>query len=519
MFKYDEIVCPYCHGKKLPKELFPNQTFKHTEVHFRMETYFEDESELNDEGKSMDQIRRMPESPAKARLMEQTNRNAAFLCRDDARYNNFWDEFGGTTEENYGQDKKLPFKVYQLPILDPSVPAVLNVLQQQRPSANGSRSKEDYFLYDGDGMVMGIVDMYGHSTYRRLCPGCHNPLPLGYGKYNAKFISVIGVTNSGKTVYISQLLDGMTKYAQQVDLNAFFTSDHEPGFVENNPVRYNEPLPRPTMAGKLSQPMFYDLVQTLPGDKLHTDTIVIYDIAGENCANANDMMKYGDFVTRSDGIILLLDPSQLGFGNKDELSSDAKSAKPSTVLNTIHGAFKSQKTDGKLELPIAVCISKSDMIEGLLPAECRKDTTSVLSSSQLPMRKFNASEYNVLECALVAQMRAGVGAEVDGVLRTGYKHYNYFAFTATGCAVEKRNNMSYPVAPPMPRRIAEPLLWLFYQFGYIGSDVPIRLPCPRPMPECIMEPTKKILGIFGGKPVARPLTEEEKESYWYEIRT
>lgn len=519
MFYYDRIICPYCHGEKLPKDRFPNKVFKHTDVHFRMETYFEDESDLNDEGKTLDEIRRMPESAAKAQLMEQVNRNEPFLCKDDEKYNNFWADFGGTTEENYGNDKKLPFQVSQLPILDPSDPSVLNVLQVQHPSADGNRRKEDYFLYDGDGMVVGIVDMYGRPTHRRVCPGCHNPLPLLYGKYASKFISVIGVTNSGKTVYISQMLNSMAKYVNYVNMDAYFTSDHEPGFVENNPVRHNVPLPRPTMAGRLAQPMFYDLVQNQGGGRLHTDTIVIYDIAGENCANAKDMMKYGDFVTRSDGIILLLDPSQLGFGNRDELSSSAREAEPKTVLNTIYNAFQSRTAQAEQTIPVAVCISKSDMIEDLLPVECRSDIRPVIDNfSQLPLQKFNATEYNILERVLVGQMRNGVGAEVDGALRRGYKNYNYFAFTATGCAVEKRNNLSYPVAPPMPRRIAEPLLWLFYKFGYIGSDIPIRLPKPREMPQFIEEEQRGFLP-FMKKKTSRPLNEEEKERYWYEERT
>ena len=506
VFKYDEITCPYCHGE-----------FSHRDVHFRMETFFEDEEDLNEDGKTLAEIKRMPEGPAKARLQEQVGRNYPFLCGPDEKYERFWEDFGGTTEEAYGPDKKIPIHPSQLPVLDPSDSEHQLVLNPQRSSGGGSR--EDFFLYDGDGMVMGVEDVHGKKTGRRLCPHCHNPLPTGYGKHETKFISIIGITQSGKTVYLSQLLKYMSKYVNFVDLTSYFTSEHEPGFIDSNPVKYGSDLPRPTVPEKLSQPMYYDLVQNVAGNLLKTDTIVLYDIAGENCASAKGMGTFGRFVTKSDGIILLLDPGQLGLAETAISDSGERATNLITVFNTIHGAFQERKSDGKLLVPVAVCISKSDMISGILPTECRGDITPVVHpSSGDPIRKFNATAYNPLEKLLADQMRHGAGQEVHGALRRGYKHFNYFAFSATGCAVEKMDGLSYPKAPPVPLRIAEPLLWLFYKFGYIGSDVPIRLPVQREMPESVPETVKGPLP-FMKKTVQRPLTDEEKERYWYESRT
>lgn len=513
-FFYDEIVCPYCHGKDLD-----GGVFSHKDVHFRMETYFEDEEDLNDEGKTLEQIRRMPEGPAKSKIQEQVGRRYPFLCKPDDAYENFWTDFAGTTEEAYGIDKKeLTVHPSQLPILDPSNELHRTALKPQRSTSSGD-PREDYFLYDGDGMVIGVEDIHGKRTYRRVCPSCHNPLPTGYGKFKTKFISIIGVTNSGKTVYISQLLKHMSKYVNNVDMDSYFTSDHEPSFIESNPVRYGEALPGPTMSKRLSQPMYYDLVQNVGGDRLKTNTIVLYDIAGENCATVKGMEKFGRFVTKSHGLILLLDPSQLGLAQtsvkKNEQTADLKA-----VLNTIHGAFKERKANDQLEIPMAVCISKSDMIPDTLPEGYHNsDVVAVLnSSSGEPMKQFNATAYNPLEEALANQMRNGNGREAHGALRRGYKHFNYFAFSATGCAVEERDGLSYPVAPPIPLRIAEPLLWLFYKFGYIGSDRPIRLPVRREYPKTVSEEVKGFLP-FMKKTVERPLTEQEKDRYWYEPST
>ena len=68
-------------------------------------------------------------------------------------------------------------------------------------------------------------------------------------------------------------------------------------------------------------------------------------------------------------------------------------------------------------------------------------------------------------------------------MQTNYSSYAYFAFTALGCDVDQAN--SCPVGPVLPKRVEEPLLWLFHKLGYIGVNTPIddptrpKIPCPR----------------------------------------
>lgn len=506
-----QITCPYCF-----------EQFSHTKVHFRMETFFE-EGELNDEGLMENEIKRMPESERKNNLMNQLRKRQPFLRGKDEKYEAFWGNFGGTTELTTGVDKKMIEVVQELPVLNPEDKAAQEVLKMKNAPASGTgKTAANYFMYDGDGMVVAVEDIYDRDTHRRVCPHCHNPLPLGYGKHPLKFISVIGVTGAGKTVYISQLLKGMNKYASLVSMDAYFTSDHETNFIENNPVEINKPLPRPTMDGQLAQPMFYDLVQSVGNDQIRTNTIVIYDIAGENCKTAGAMQKYGEFVLKSDGIILLVDPSQLELVVEGRLGDNVRSAEPALVLNTIHSAFVAKNSQKKQDIPMAVCISKSDSFDELLPMIAKSDVTPVVDSfTEEHLPKFNASEYNVLEPEIRKLMQNN---PMVTNLKNGYNNFNFFVFSATGCGVENRMEAgdtkprSYPVAPPVPKRIAEPLLWLFYKFGYIGSDVPIRLPFPRPMPEGIPVPPSGLKKLFGGKPEMRPLTEEEKERYRYEER-
>lgn len=443
------ITCPYCF-----------EQFDDTSVHFRMQTIREPEY-------SEEELMRRRESEERNRLLGEYYRDRVFQSQEDPIYTNFWNKYGGTTEVSTNAERQMyGCEVYELPIVNPADPTHQAVLKIQKTGG--------IFILDGDGMVVGIEDMFGKVTKRRVCPHCHNPLPLGYGKNTTKFISVIGVTGAGKTVYISQLLKFMVKYAAYAKLAAFVQDDHVNNFIMDNAVEQGQPMPDATIASRLAQPLSYDLVRRTGEGKSHTDTIVIYDIAGENCQNAQQLQAYGDFVTKSDGILLLLDPSQLGFGNDmSSLNADARAAIPESVLNAIYQAFAGGNSSEQCRIPLAVCVSKSDTYETLLPSVGRKDITP--SKNKI---SYNATEYNELEEKLADLMSNS--PQVSTLLEAKFSCFNYFAFSATGCAVKKNAEGQYcPVAPPIPRRIAEPMLWMFQKFGFIAADTPIRLPVKR----------------------------------------
>lgn len=109
------------------------------------------------------------------------------------------------------------------------------------------------------------------------------------------------------------------------------------------------------------------------------------------------------------------------------------------------------------------------------------------TGSNLPL--FNAADYNPIlnELYDFIQNNEGVLAQH---MQTNYSSYAYFAFTALGCDVcegtrPNGDKYQYPVGPVLPKRVEEPLLWLFHKLGYIGVNTPIddptrpKIPCPK----------------------------------------
>ena len=500
-----KIICPYCFKE-----------FDHDQVHFRVETVKNDGYDLSD-----------IEHESDLQKKEEMQLSMYFQPKDDKDYKNFWEKYGATTELTTNNERtRFGCEVYQLPIIDPESSEAQRCLRLQQHE-NG---QSDYFIYDGYGMVLGVEDIYGAVSHRRVCPNCHNPLPNGYGKNEIKFISVIGVTRSGKTVYISQLLKHMESYMSSLlRMTAVARDNRVTNFLDNNVVKRNIPLPDSTMAGRLSQPMTYDIVK----ENREHETIVLFDIAGENCKDAVEMEKYGDFVLHSHGIILLISPNQMGlvenYGEVDgDKNTQEDAAPPKVVLDTIYNTIVDKK-QGPCEIPLAVCISKSDFFADDLGvgeenySEIQDIAKNDLKPYEDPVSRnkkyaFNATQYNELEKAIVRMMG---DSPIAIALEQNYKYYNYFAFSAIGCAVKKDKKdgetVSYPVDDPTPIRIAEPLLWLFKRFGYIKSDIPIRLPVLRgdPNRKIPLNPTW-FERVILKKPEFRYLTPAEKEALWYE---
>lgn len=440
-----EIVCPYCFNRASGGDGTP---ISHKKVEFRSGTFFSSIREVEQKLgiKELD-IELIDDQVERARKTLEFEKYKSFCLGRDQKYQNFWDSFEGKTTEQASKSAAVQ-NPWELPII-------------------GEGHGVDHLVADIDGFVTQAVDVFGKTTHNRVCPYCHNPFPLGYGKNHVKYISIIGVVGSGKTVYISQLLKGMTDYASKVGMSAFFTSDHETNFIQNNQVKQGEPLPDSTSPKRLSQPMFYDIVRESNGKQI-TDTIVLYDIAGENCRNANDMVSFSQFVKYSDGMILLVDPKQLGFLSV-ELDEDEIDA-PSRALNTLHSVLETRQGE-KIGIPVAVCISKSDMCSEILPPISQESvqSTQIDAHTGLPMREFDGRTFNELtrgNNGLTDLMLRNAGAVCQEL--TGYLNYNFFAISAIGCPCDKSNNS--PLNRPDPKRIEEPILWLFKQFGFIKSN-------------------------------------------------
>ncbi|KIR01549.1 hypothetical protein P261_00363 [Lachnospiraceae bacterium TWA4] len=327
-------------------------------------------------------------------------------------------------------------------------------------------------------MVQAVQLETGEICDRRVCCHCHNPLPSGYGRNTVKFISVIGVTGSGKTVYLSQLLKGINQYMARVGLAVHDTNASAGNFVRQNMIKEGVPFPGSTPAGRLQQPLFFDVTRSTSESTHSTETFVLYDVAGElfdpQKFNPSQLSRFAPFIRNSDGIILLIDPSQFSAFNL--VAGKINDQETQQALTGIYNMVVDGGGDSKCEKPLAVCISKMDepAVQQALPSEelrikISSEVQPIKDEKGNPLPLFNVEDYNPISDELSKFFRNQESSLVVN-LRANYKRYCYFGLTSLGCEIgENDNNQKYPIGPIIPKRIEEPLLWLLYEFGYIGK--------------------------------------------------
>ena len=341
------FACPYCF-----------ETIRHDEVCFLVPytqqeiTYTEAELSVMD--------------PAVAKTIRQEQAEIApFRKRDsDEKLENFWRHLGGI--DAYSNN-----------------PAFEEELQWNSPLVtpeNAGEMTESGYEKDKDGFVVSVTDRLSKKPSKlRLCPHCHNVLPEGYGKYPLHFISIVGITSSGKTVYLTQLLSEIEAYLGRMGVTVCYKDKEARRFKS---IRDSSTiLPNATTRNDLRPPI---TITAQEGSSFYT--LVFYDIAGENCVDPDKQALFGPYISHSDGIIVLMDPAQFPL-LRTEIAARHSSAvgSPNTatvhsVLQTMNQSFLTERKnqDGKVEMPFAFVVSKSDYLDEILREDPNCENSAII---------------------------------------------------------------------------------------------------------------------------------------------
>ncbi len=434
-----KFKCPYCFNE-----------VEHTEVLFRSKTFFApEEFDCTGEGRTREDITMLyagEYKPENKQILDEYDRREHFSLSEDPIYNSWWSNFGGTTE--FPGNKC--FAEYSRPIITPK------------------KFGASEIIFDDDGFAVAVRDPWGVETKERVCPCCHNPLPLEYGKYPVKNICVIGITGVGKTVYLSQLLKDISFYLSNWGLNCIPAKEIE-RFVTNNKVSVSNPLPAATYPNHFDQP----LIVNVSGTDKKTATLAFYSVAGENYFDPLCFLRYGRFVNNANGIILLIDP-------KEFISYAHMTDKIINQLNFTN----------TIDIPIAVCVSKSDKLKDILPEICFKNVKTEPNI-------FCSNDYNVISQALselIAREYPILKEKLSNLIDT----YNFFAISSLGkdCKVVSDDEyMMRLLSEPTPTRIEEPLGWLLKEFDLVKSDGNIFTPKKEAINERISELHEELIQL------------------------
>ena len=346
-----DIICPFCF-----KKFHDNEVVFRASYIYKEDKSVRSDSDLFDSGSSSKD--KKDEDNDKKLFIPYDKAYGIDSKKRDLELETFWESRG----KESGFEKYDPGWFH--PHIDPQDPNFHRMIK-----LDGDNVDDNGLVRDNDGFVVRVYEKYGNnaSIMTKLCPHCHNPLPFtDYGKYPIKFISIVGIRGSGKTVYLNQLMSKFSSAISHVDYTMGPNTLTQATGSEKVAKRY--PLPASTDDKIMRRPVAVDM-RGFEGGKDKSVTIVFYDIAGENCVDPDENKEnvnnntVSQFLAFSDGLLFLIDPEQVPiFSNNVDSREIPEVQRVIDVVNKIRPAFNHERAHWD-DIPVAVVLTKSDMLD------------------------------------------------------------------------------------------------------------------------------------------------------------
>lgn len=335
-------------------------------------------------------------------------------------------------------------------------------------------------IYNDKGMLKGVKEnvAFGKETYERLCPYCHNSLPVDAGKKPMKVISVVGSTSVGKTVYMLKLLHSRTLLADgsinllKIDGHTHIDSQYAAlkrnGFEATKNV-YIEPM---------------SFQATINNSDNNDEQIVLsfFDFPGEQIDQGGYYLSHGRHLLNASAIMFLLDSTQTedvrnyfrmtNMTNKEIENNGNLMGYDAAFAALFERVFGSGNQE-KFEKPTAVVFTKIDEIEKLLREDIIRNEPNAFpkfSKSSFFSEKAN-SDFGYVDLDKIEQRSQSIKMFLQDVhehrfisnIENNCNNIKYFGVSALG----NRPEEGIAFTEDSTIHIDNPLVWLMYELGYL----------------------------------------------------
>lgn len=324
-----------------------------------------------------------------------------------------------------------------------------------------------------------------NTTYKRVCPSCHNELPESTLTGKDMIISIVGSRATGKSHFVGVIikelrdrisisfggsLEGFSDSYQRWEQsfgNQLYNNYEKLELTQSSVQNVDNGAYRPLIFKlKLKK-------KALIGESIESFTFVFFDTAGEDLNDEDTMSTVNKYICKSAGIIFLLDPMQIpAVSNQLDESVVSRAAgidwrqaaKADDIMTRVSNLIRKDKgmsDTQKIDIPVAAVFSKFDVIESLVPTDCTVHNPSPHCSEKY----FSLSDWHNINSEIVALLHEWNADAFISQLETNYRTYSYFAASALGL----NNNPTYDgrIERPRPHRIEDALLWILKENGVI----------------------------------------------------
>jgi GTPase SAR1 family protein len=320
----------------------------------------------------------------------------------------------------------------------------------------------------------------GKPTGRRVCPGCHNPLPSAYCDTPGRIVALVGAKNAGKSTYIAVLLhELMNRIGTELDTSLVACDDRTIDRYKRDFARplYDQQrlLPTTTSAATTPrEPLVYLLTRTRrsrlgrlnPRGGNDALTLVLFDTAGEDLRSRDVRDLHLRYLEAADAIIFLVDPLELPgagaalMGGTPPITADDPDSEPINVIARVTEALQNRRSGERLRVPVAVALTK---IDALQPSFARQ---SALHRSRRVRGALDLDDREAVDEQVRSLLHGWQAGQLDRYLRQHYTEHALFGLSALGGTPADGQVGAGGVRP---YRVEDPLLWLLHRFGMLAG--------------------------------------------------
>jgi len=284
------------------------------------------------------------------------------------------------------------------------------------------------------------------------------------------FIGIIGSTGSGKTHFLTVLIEELRR---QCDVMGWNTVHLMGDTITMESELYRElyidrrilPATNPNETEKM-KPFRLLLERSENSEKTKDINLVFFDAAGEHytASEGADITELHEYLGKSAGIILLLDMDGQEPRDPAEMESLSESRKSKisvqrTFLDTLRKTLLNMGVDTK-KIPLAITLSKADEKQEFMTLMETKDTT--LTDDWSRYRNIIRTWFED-DRRVISNRRAF--------------HSEFFAVSALGKAPKRKEDrerdMTIDVVPggPSPIHVLDPLLWILNEQQLLENQI------------------------------------------------
>lgn len=297
-----------------------------------------------------------------------------------------------------------------------------------------------------------------------LCPLCGFPIREEEPGSASLSISIAGAQGSGKSCYLSVLIDEIKNRVAKTYDCALFPLGGDDTITLYEKQYYQPLFERGQVLEKTTQddinPLMYSLVFQHENPAKTLD-LTFYDSCGSNFESLTSMSNSNRSLYHSGGIIFLIDPTQLPVMREWAASHNGKICEADAVslltrtIQLIRTGSGQKLMRQKIDIPIAVCISKLDDAKPLL------DASSFLLAPSRHFRenKFDKPDFDACSMEAHSLIEAWGGGEIIRQVTSQFSDFAFFGLSALGEAPAAAGGVHHIA----PHRVTDPLLWLLWK--------------------------------------------------------